>query len=53
MQPQPLQQVPGQEKNKFQNTKFSKVSHNIQKFAFPIAVMLIIKLLDVENAVQR
>ena len=53
MQPQPLQQVLGQEKNKFPNTKFSKISHNIHKFALPIAVLQIIILLDVENAVQR
>ena len=53
MQPQPLQQVLGQEKCKFPNTKFSKISHNIQKFALPIAVMQIIKLLDVQNAIQR
>ena len=53
MQPQPLQQDLSQEKNKFSNTKFSKISQNFQKFALPIPVLQIIILLDVENAVQR
>ena len=47
MQPQPLQQDLGQEKNKFSNTKFIKLSHNIQKFTLPIAVLQITISLDV------
>ena len=53
MQPQPLQQDLDQEKNKFSNSKFNKISHYIQKYALPIAVLQIIILLDVQNAVQH